>query len=110
VTKQVHDTLYWSEGSEGGWAIRSNDWKIVVERNQTKRMLFNLAQDPGEKNDVASQNPEKLVELTKQYDAWLDTMAEPLDGSSKKFTGASPTKKGKRNRDTGAAKNQSEED
>jgi arylsulfatase A-like enzyme len=104
-TKQLHQTLYWSEGGEGGWAIRSGDWKIAVERRQTKRSLFNLAADPAEKNDLSNQHPEKLAELTKLYNTWLDEMAEPLSGAPKRWTGeAGATTKKSKEKKSGAKK------
>jgi hypothetical protein len=32
--------------------------------------LFNLKDDPMERNNLADQNPEKVSELTKQLNAW----------------------------------------
>ncbi|MBL9202893.1 MAG: sulfatase-like hydrolase/transferase [Opitutaceae bacterium] len=79
------DTFYWSEGGEaGGFAVRSGDWKLVQQRNQPKIELFNLAKDPAETTDLAPQNAAKVAELTRLYDAWLDRMAEPLGGGSKR--------------------------
>jgi arylsulfatase A-like enzyme len=87
-TQAHHQTLYWSEGgANGGWAVRSGDWKLVAQRGQTTGELFNLANDPAEKTDLASRSPEKVAELMKLYDAWLDQMAEPMSGTTKRWTG-----------------------
>ncbi|HEX5443973.1 MAG TPA: arylsulfatase [Pirellulales bacterium] len=58
-----HEYLYWEYHSAGGaQAVRFGDWKAV--RNKIKRQpdspleLYNLADDPGEKADVAEQHPE----------------------------------------------------
>ena len=32
--------------------------------------LFNLAADPGEKNDLAAQQPDKTKQLQELWDAW----------------------------------------
>ena len=83
-TTQHHATLYWSEGGESGsWAVRQGDWKLVGEK--TTKELFNLARDPAEKSNLASQQAEKVAELTRLYDAWLNQMAEPLSGQPKRF-------------------------
>lgn len=88
-TPQVREPLFWSEGgATGGWAVRAGDWKLVTQRNQTKAELFNLATDPAEKTDLASQQPAKVAELTKLYDTWIDQMAEPMHGPGKRFTAA----------------------
>ncbi len=56
-------------------AIRAGDWKLVLSRrgrkaNQPMRVeLFHLPDDPSEQNNLAEENPEKVAELRKQYDA-----------------------------------------
>jgi hypothetical protein len=48
-------------------AARVGDWKLV--RRETEQ-LFNLAEDMGEKNDLAAAQPEKLKEVKAAYDEW----------------------------------------
>ena len=87
-TTKHRETFYWSEGGDaGGWAIRRGDWKLVTQRGQTKIELFNLAADPAEKNDLADAQKEKVSELKRLYDQWLDEMAEPLSGAPKRWNG-----------------------
>ena len=63
------DELFWhyphyhGSGWKPGSAIRKGDWKMVVHYENNKAELFNLADDPGEKNDISAQNPDKLSEL-----------------------------------------------
>ncbi|MFZ5830822.1 MAG: sulfatase-like hydrolase/transferase [Planctomycetota bacterium] len=85
--------LYWSSGSdEGWWAVRSGDWKLVAQKAKVE--LFDLAKDVSEKNDLAKAMPDKLAELTKLHDAWLDQMAKPTKDGEKKWTpGMSTAKK-----------------
>lgn len=47
-----------------GQAIRVGDWKYVRAKNRDQ--LFNLAEDVGEKNNVAQQYPEKTEQLAKR--------------------------------------------
>ncbi len=76
--------LFWSSGStEGWWAVRSGDWKLVGEKARVS--LFDLGQDVSEKNDLAKQMPEKVAELTKLHDAWLAEMANPKTAGAKRF-------------------------
>ncbi len=78
----VHRNLFFSSGgTDGKWAVRSGDWKLVA--NQDQRELYNLAADPAEKNNLATE--ELVAEFTKLYDAWLDQMAEPISGSPKRW-------------------------
>ncbi len=84
-TPAHHETLYWSEGGlAGGWAVRAGDWKLVVEKESKE--LFNLAADPAEKTDLATKQPAQVAALTKLYDTWLDQMAAPLSGQSKRYS------------------------
>jgi arylsulfatase A-like enzyme len=57
----VDRTLYWRTSEQA--AIRASDWKLVVNENDGTSELFDLANDPYEENDLASQHPEKLSQL-----------------------------------------------
>lgn len=75
--------LFWCSGAEEGWwAVRSGDWKLVGEKG--KVCLFDLTQDVSEKQDLASQMPERVAALTALHDAWLAEMAEPVKGGGKR--------------------------
>lgn len=52
-------TLHFARGNSA--AIRHGHWKLVAAGSETQ--LFNLADDPNEENDLASQRPEKGDEL-----------------------------------------------
>ena len=83
-------------------ALRVGDWKIVVNGNRTQTEgeeqpaepkakkkkkqaaqssdaveLFNLADDPYEKKNLASSQPEKLKELRARYDALAKQAVKP---------------------------------
>jgi arylsulfatase A-like enzyme len=48
--------------ARNGQALRQGDWKLI-QLNDSPPQLFNLADDPYEKNDLASAEPRKLAEL-----------------------------------------------
>jgi arylsulfatase len=57
----------------GNRAVRQGDWKIRWEIKPIGKSdweLFNLAQDPGERNDLAAQNPDKLKEMLILWDKY----------------------------------------
>ncbi len=90
-TKEHHQTLYWSSAHEGDWAIRQGDWKL--HGIKATRELVNLAADPCEKTNLATQHPEKVKELSALHDAWLAQMAEPMTKGAAKRWSAEPEKK-----------------
>lgn len=59
-----------------GKAIRKGDWKIVqmpVPFGNGEWELYNLADDPGERVDLAKQNPEKVMELVAHWEEFATT-------------------------------------
>ena len=80
--KHSRPPLFWHYphwGNCGGIpnsAIRQGDWKLIRHYWQKEPELFNLASDPGERSNLAQQEPEKLEELNRKLDALLqDTQA-----------------------------------
>ena len=53
-------TLYWKTARQS--AVRVGDWKLVSGKDREPE-LFNLSNDPYEKTDLASREPNKLAEL-----------------------------------------------
>jgi arylsulfatase A-like enzyme len=56
-------TLYWAGTGFRTAAVRDGDWKLIVTRQSDKAELFNLAVDPFEKQDLATQQPERVQTL-----------------------------------------------
>ncbi|MFC2076006.1 sulfatase-like hydrolase/transferase [candidate division KSB1 bacterium] len=57
-------TIYWRSNRQA--AVRKGDWKLIhagVTLDEGADELFNIAQDPYEKTDLAKKNPRKLAEL-----------------------------------------------
>ena len=78
-------------------AVRKDDWKLVWKTMLPSKVeLFNIAQDPYEKSNVADQNPEKVQELQKRVDGLAGEMAKSLlleqvfKGVAKGLTGKPP--------------------
>ena len=80
-TGRPHDTLYWRKGPN--WAIRDGDWKLLSHR-ESGPLLFDIKNDPNEKNDLAFDKPELVSELLAKYRAWESQLAEPLWGSARR--------------------------
>lgn len=52
-------------------AIRQGDWKLIFDWSGVLR-LYNIAQDPFEKNELSAAQPEKAVALFRQLNDWID--------------------------------------
>jgi len=74
--------LYWRQhGSKGDRALRLGDWKLHDGRESgTGIRLFNLAKDISEATDLASQEADKVKQLTEMLDKWEAGLIEPLWG------------------------------
>lgn len=57
-------------------ALRSGDWKYLDDEKGA--YLFNLAQDPGEKNDLKKSFPEQYARLKELYRDWEIQMYLPV--------------------------------
>jgi arylsulfatase len=56
----------------GRKGFRNGDWKITTLATHPKWQLFNMAVDPGEKNDLAETHPDILQALIKDYEAYAE--------------------------------------
>ncbi|MEM7453001.1 MAG: sulfatase-like hydrolase/transferase [Planctomycetota bacterium] len=69
-----HETLCWRIAQRGA-AIRFGDWKLVRTPHRSP-MLYDLAIDPGEQNNLASANPELTNELMNRLAQWEEGLAD----------------------------------
>ncbi|VGO20506.1 sulfatase [Pontiella sulfatireligans] len=54
-------------------SVRQGDWKLLAYRSGILK-LYNIAQDEGEKTDLAKSNPEKVAELKAKLIDWEKEM------------------------------------
>ena len=55
--------LYWAGTGFRTRAVRDGDWKLIVQRQDAKAELFNLANDPYETTDLAAKEPARVETL-----------------------------------------------
>jgi arylsulfatase A-like enzyme len=60
-------------------ALRQGDWKLVWQATLPAKIeLFNLAQDVGEKNNLAAANAQKVAEMQERINALAEEAVAPL--------------------------------
>lgn len=74
-TGAPHERLFWRSG--GQWAIREGEWKLVRHRGRLDE-LYHLAQDIGEKKDLARAQPAVAARLAAALDAWNQELIDPV--------------------------------
>ena len=59
--------------------VRQGDWKLIWRTLLPAAVeLYNITQDPSEKNNVAAQNPDKVAALQQRANELAAVMAKPL--------------------------------
>ena len=69
-------TLFWSSGHNR--IVRHGDWKLQIAARPETQWLFNLAEDPTEKLNLAESRPDKVLELMALLDAHAAESLAPL--------------------------------
>ena len=60
-------------------AVRQGDWKLIWRTLLPSSVdLYNLAQDPSEKNNLAAANPDKVAAMQKRLDELAKEAGKPL--------------------------------
>jgi arylsulfatase A-like enzyme len=75
TSARPHEALFWRAG--GHRAVLAGREKLIRDGRTGSRMLFDLAADPGERNDLASENPARADELEAELRAWEAELAPP---------------------------------
>jgi len=87
-TAAPHEALYWRFGQQ--MAIRKGDWKLVkapgsgvqlgsprISATTEGAQLYNLAADIGERNNLASAEPDRVKELAADWARWNEKNVAP---------------------------------
>jgi arylsulfatase A-like enzyme len=57
---------------DGSWKLLNDRWQTLGKRNGVRFELYDLKDDPFEKNNLAKSMPEKAVELSKKLETHLE--------------------------------------
>ncbi len=65
-----HYPHYGNQGGAPSAAIRRGNWKLIEWQEDGRLELFDLADDLGEQNDLASREPTRVARLKDELHAW----------------------------------------
>ena len=72
-----------STGDTNCSVIRVGAFKLLDFYGEGRVELYDLNDDPGETNNLAEAQPEKVAKLKKQLDAWKNTIGVYVDTGKK---------------------------
>jgi arylsulfatase A-like enzyme len=83
---QVERTLFWRTGGPSPVnmnqkAVRSGDWKLIIDGPVSRSFLFNVKADPGERQDWFTRRPEIATRLQQLLTEW----ERDVDAEAKAF-------------------------
>jgi len=67
-----HYPHWGNQGGSPSAAVRDGQWKMIDYYVEKSPELFDLSKDPGERNNLAEKNPEKLAALKKKLDRFRE--------------------------------------
>jgi arylsulfatase A-like enzyme len=71
-----HQYLFWQRGFSK--ALRSNEWKFILNEEAGDTLLYDLINDPYEKNNLCTTQGEVIQELLKAHNHWSNENSDPL--------------------------------
>tara|TARA_A100001015_G_scaffold19176_1_gene22113 strand:+ start:446 stop:2092 length:1647 start_codon:yes stop_codon:yes gene_type:complete len=63
---KIHQTIFWRQGHQQ--TVLNNGWKLIRTNNENQKWLFNLNEDPTEKNNLVKNYPDKVNYLESLLD------------------------------------------
>jgi arylsulfatase A-like enzyme len=84
-------TLYWhfpnytNQGSKPAGAVRDGEWKLIQDDETGNLELYNIAKDPGEKNDLAKSESVRVSELQGKLAAWRKAIGAQMGTANPHF-------------------------
>ncbi|MFA6271374.1 MAG: sulfatase, partial [Candidatus Paceibacterota bacterium] len=91
-----HYPHYSNQGGAPAGSVRDGDWKLVEWYEDGRLELFNLRDDIGEKNNLATANPEKTKALHDKLTAWRKDVRAVMPLPNPDYDPANPVTKPKK--------------
>jgi arylsulfatase A-like enzyme len=89
-----HYPHYGNQGGAPGAAIRRGDWKLIHWFEEDRKELYHLRDDLGEKNDLASKQPERVNALLSELQAWQKNVGALMPTKNPAYDAAKPDGRG----------------
>ena len=83
-----HFPHYTNQGSRPAGAIRDGDWKLIEQYEGNELELYNLAQDAGEKTNLAAAELLRAQDLQNRLHAWLVSVGAQMPVPNPAFDAA----------------------
>ena len=80
-----HYPHYGNQGGDPSSMIRLGDWKLIHYYEEETQQLFNLTEDPYEKNDLAEAEPERTQQMHEQLMSYLNEVGAKFPQPDPKF-------------------------
>jgi len=80
-----HYPHYGNQGGEPSSVIREGNWKLIHYYEDGRNELYNLIQDPGEKNNVLAANKETSDKLFTKLSGWLQSVNANLPSKDPEY-------------------------
>ncbi len=71
-----HPALYWKAAATR--IILKDGWKLIFDDKWGQTLLYNLTEDPFEKKNIASENPDLVRQLKDDHFLWAKDFPKPL--------------------------------
>ena len=68
------------------WAIRDGDWKMILDRNERPKYLFNIPEDPYEMYNLLDKQTEKAQSLQKQFMSYKNSIENDVIARARKIS------------------------
>ncbi|MDB5281223.1 MAG: sulfatase, partial [Bacteroidota bacterium] len=76
ITSAPHKELFWR--SDFNKAVRTGEWKMIINEYDNTNQLYNIATDSTENNNLYTQKPDVVKQLNSDLDNWEKEMIKPL--------------------------------
>ena len=83
-----HFPHYNNQGGRPSGAVRAGDWKLVEHYDTGSLELYDLARDPGEKQNLAEAEPERATQMKKALADWREQVGAQENTRNPEFDSA----------------------